>query len=249
MTVRTPPALSTKTAEEVRAVLTGLGDPVRAVHSLRFFKTGPGQYGEGDKFLGLSVPQLRNLAKTYRQLPLTELDILLTDPFHDVRLLALMVLVLRYGKGDTAERERIFALYRERLDFINNWDLVDSSAPYIVGPHLKDRDRAFLDALIASPVMWRRRVAVLATLHFIRTGELGPTLDLCNRLLGEKHDLMHKACGWMLREAMKRDRALVEDWLIARAGRVPRTTLRYAIERLEPDRRRWLMDLKPSQTA
>jgi 3-methyladenine DNA glycosylase AlkD len=244
MPVKTQPAPPTTTADEVRALLIGVGDPVRAEHALRFFKTGPGQYGEGDKFLGLSVPQLRGLAKTYRLLPLDQVDILLTDAFHDVRSLAAMILVLRYQKGGLAEREQIFALYLKRLDFINNWDLVDGSAPYIVGPHLKDRDRALLDELVASPIIWRRRVAVLATFYFVRTGELGPTLDLCDRLLGDKHDLMHKACGWMLREAMKRDRELVEDWLIVRAGRVPRTALRYAIERLEPERRRWHMNLK-----
>jgi len=244
MTVKTQPAPSTTTADNVRAALTGMSDPVRAAQSARYFKTGPGEYGEGDKFLGLSVPQLRELAKAYRLLPLDQTDILLTDAFHDIRSLALMILELRYRKGDDAERERIFALYLKRLDFVNNWDLVDGSAPYIVGPHLKDRDRALLDELVASPIVWRRRVAVLATLHFIRTGELAPTLDFCDRLLGDRHDLMHKACGWMLREAMKRDQTLVEDWLIARAGRVPRTALRYAIERLPPERRRWHMGLK-----
>lgn len=244
MPVKTPPAPSPTTAEEVRAVLIRMGDPARAGLSLRFFKTGPGQYGEGDKFLGLSTPQLRALGKTYHLLPLDQIDILLTDEFHDVRSLALMLMVERYRKGDGAERERVFAAYLRRLDFVNNWDLVDGSAPYIVGPHLKDRDRSLLDELIASPVMWRRRVAVLATLHFIRTGELAPTLDFCDRLLGDRQDLMHKACGWMLREAMKRDRKLVEDWLVARAGRVPRTALRYAIERLPPERRQWHMALR-----
>jgi 3-methyladenine DNA glycosylase AlkD len=177
-------------------------------------------------------------------LPLDQIDILLQDEFHDLRSLALMILVLRYQKGDAAERARVFALYLRRLDFINNWDLVDCSAPFIVGPHLQSGDPSLLYELIASPIVWRRRVAVLATLHFIRAGELTPTLDLCDRLLNDKHDLMHKACGWMLREAMKRDRNLVEDWLIARAGRVPRTALRYAIERLEPDRRQWHLALR-----
>jgi 3-methyladenine DNA glycosylase AlkD len=245
MTVKTPPAPSTTTVGEVRAVLIGIADPVRAAQSARYFKTGSGEYGEGDRFLGLSVPRLRDLAKTYRLLPLDQIDILLADAFHDIRSLALMLMVERYRKGDEAERGRVFALYLKRLDFVNNWDLVDGSAPYIVGPHLKDRDRALLDALIASPVIWRRRVAVLATFHFIRTGELAPTLDFCDRLLGDKQDLMHKACGWMLREAMKRDQKWGEDWLIVRAGRVPRTALRYAIERLPPERRQWHMALKP----
>jgi 3-methyladenine DNA glycosylase AlkD len=240
MSVKTP----TGTAEDVLAVIHSMADPVRATHSAGYFKTGPGQYGEGDKFLGLSTPQQRALSKTYRTLPLDQVEILLRNPFHDARSLALQILVLRYQKGDAAERDHVFALYMKRLDFINNWDLVDCSAPYIVGPHLQSGDRSLLTDLAASPILWRRRVAILATLHFIRAGELTPTLDLCDRLLNDKQDLMHKACGWMLREAMKRDRKLVEDWLIARAGRVPRTALRYAIERLEPDRRKWHLALR-----
>jgi hypothetical protein len=244
MTVKTPPAPETTTAQDVLAVLHGMSNPVRAAHSAGYFKTGPGEYGEGDQFLGLSAPEQHALSKQYRLLPLPEVDILLRNPYHDARTLALLILVLRYQKGDAAERDRVFALYMKRLDFINNWDLVDCSAPYIVGPHLQSGDQALLGELVASPILWRRRVAVLATLHFIRAGELAPTLDLCDRLLNDKHDLMHKACGWMLREAMKRDRKLVEDWLIARAGRVPRTALRYAIERLEPDRRKWHLALR-----
>jgi 3-methyladenine DNA glycosylase AlkD len=244
MTGKTQTASETTTAQDVIAVVHGMADPVRAAHSAGYFKTGPGQYGEGDKFLGLSTPEERALARIYRDLPLNQLEILLQNEFHDLRSLALFILVLRYQKGDAAERARVFALYMKRLDFINNWDLVDGSAPFIVGPHLRSGGRSLLDELVVSPILWRRRVAVLATLHFIRAGELTPTLDLCDRLLTDKHDLMHKACGWMLREAMKRDRKLVEDWLIARAGRVPRTALRYAIERLEPERRKWHLALK-----
>ncbi len=244
MTVKMQTAATQPTAQDVIAIVHGMADPARAARSADYFKTGPGQYGEGDKFLGLSTPQERVLAKTCRDLPLDQVDILLQNEFHDLRSLALFILVLRYQKGDAAERNRVFVLYMKRLDFINNWDLVDGSAPFIVGPHLQSGDRSLLNELAASPIPWRRRVAVLATLHFIRAGELTPTLDLCDRLLGDKHDLMHKACGWMLREAMKRDRKLVEDWLTARAGRVPRTALRYAIERLELDRRQWHLALK-----
>jgi len=244
MTVRTPPAPETTTAQDVLAVLHGMADPVRAAQSAGYFKTGPGEYGEGDKFLGLSAPRQHALSKHYRLLPLHEADILLRNPYHDARALALLILVLRYRRGNATARDQVFALYLERLDFINNWDLVDCSAPYIIGPHLRFGDRSLLVELAASPDIWRRRVAILATLHFIRAGELVPTLELCDRLIGDRHDLVHKACGWMLREAMKRDGTLVEDWLIARAGRVPRTMLRYAIERLEPDRRKWHIALR-----
>jgi 3-methyladenine DNA glycosylase AlkD len=244
MIVKTPTAAATVTAGDVIAVVHGMADPARAAHSAGYFKTGPGQYGAGDKFLGLSTSQERLLARAYRALPLDQIDILLRDEFHDIRSLGLMILVLRYQKGDAVERGRVFALYLKRLDFINNWDLVDGSAPFIVGPHLQAGDRSLLDELVASPILWRRRIAVLATLHFIRAGELTPTLDLCDRLLNDRQDLMHKACGWMLREALKRDREMVEAWLIARAGRVPRTMLRYAIERLEPERRQWHLELR-----
>jgi hypothetical protein len=239
-----PPLPLATTAEALLAVLRGMSDPVRAARSSGYFKTGPGEYGEGDKFLGLSAPQQHALSKDYCLLPLHEADTLLRNPYHDARTLALLILVLRYRKGDATERGRIFALYLDRLDFINNWDLVDCSAPYIVGPHVQCDDRSLLVELPASPDIWRRRVAILATLHFIRAGELAPTLELCDRLIADRHDLIHKACGWMLREAMNRDGTLVEDWLIARAGRVPQTMLRYAIERLEPDRRKWHMALK-----
>jgi len=238
MTVKTP------TAAEALAALKAAADPVRAAGAMRYFKTGPGEYGEGDRFIGVTTPQQRKLSRDFRAMTLEQVEILLNDPIHEARSLALQILVLRYERGDEAERQRVFDLYLKNLGRVDNWDLVDGSAPYIVGPHLKDRDRGLLDELAASPVIWRRRVAVLATFHFIRAGELGPTLALCDRLMGDRHDLMHKACGWMLREAMKRDRKLVEDWLIARTPAIPRTTLRYAIERLPPDRRAWYLALK-----
>jgi 3-methyladenine DNA glycosylase AlkD len=237
MTVKPAPL----TAATALAALESAADPARAASSARYFKTGPGEYGEGDRFIGVTTPQQRGLSRDYWTLPLDQVEILLNNPIHEARSLALQILVLRYGRGGDAERQRVFDLYLKNLHRVDNWDLVDCSAAYIVGPHLKNRDRALLDELAASPVIWRRRVAVLATWHFIRQGELGLTLTLCDRLMGDRHDLMHKACGWMLREAMKRDQALVEDWLIARTPGLPRTTLRYAIERLSPERRAWYL--------
>jgi 3-methyladenine DNA glycosylase AlkD len=242
MTVKTAP--SPPTAADAVAALQGAADPVRAAGAMRYFKTGPGGYGEGDRFIGVTAPQLHTLSRDFKAMELEQAEILLNDPVHEARSLALLILVIRYQRGDEAERQRVFDLYLKNLDRVDNWDLVDSSAAYIVGPHLQHRDRGLLDELAASPVIWRRRVAVLATWHFIRAGELAPTLALCDRLIGDRHDLMHKACGWMLREAMKRDQALVEDWLIARTPGIPRTTLRYAIERLPPERRKWYLALR-----
>ncbi len=241
MAVKTDPP----TAVDALAALRDAADPVRAANAMRYFKTGPGGYGEGDRFIGVTAPLLqRKLSRDFRAMPLEQAEMLLNDSVHEARSLALEILVLRYARGDEAERQRVFDLYLKNLDRVDNWDLVDCSAAYIVGPHLKDRDRALLDELAGSPVIWRRRVAVLATWHFIRAGELAPTLALCDRLMADKHDLMHKACGWMLREAMKRDQNLVEDWLIARTPGIARTTLRYAIERLPPERRAWYLALK-----
>jgi 3-methyladenine DNA glycosylase AlkD len=243
MTVKTPKAIEVLAADAL-AALEAAADPARAAGSKRFFKTGPGDYGEGDRFIGVTTPQQRQLSRDFRAMKLEHVEILLNNQIHEARSLALQILVLRYERGDEAERQRVFDLYLKNLDRVDNWDLVDCSSAYIVGPHLKDRDRGLLDELAASPVIWHRRVAVLATWHFIRAGELAPTLALCDRLMADKHDLMHKACGWMLREAMKRDRAMVEDWLIARTPGIARTTLRYAIERLPPERRAWYLALK-----
>jgi 3-methyladenine DNA glycosylase AlkD len=236
--------MTVKTAADALAALQAAADPARAAASARYFKTGPGEYGEGDTFIGVTVPEQRRLARDFRAMPLDQAEILLNNKIHEARGLALMILVLRYERGDEAERQAVFDLYLKNLDRVDNWDLVDGSSAYIVGPHLLGRDRALLEQLVASPVIWRRRVAVLATWHFIRKGELEPTMALCDRLTQDRHDLMHKACGWMLREAMKRDQKAVEDWLIARTPGIPRTTLRYAIERLPPERRAWYLALR-----
>lgn len=229
-------------AEDALGALHRVAEPAAAESALRFFK--PGSLGAGDYFIGVATPRLRVLERDYRAMPPGEIDRLLDSAIIEARILALMILGTRYKKSDAIERERVFQLYMNRLDRVDNWALVDGSAPYIVGPHLQSRDRSLLDALADSPVLWRRRVAILSTLHFIRAGELQPTFDLCDRLIGDREDLMHKACGWMLREAGKRDEALLERWLDDRAPRLPRTMLRYAIERLPPERRRYYLDRK-----
>jgi 3-methyladenine DNA glycosylase AlkD len=205
----------------------------------RFFKTGPGQYGEGDRFLGIKVPVVRRLAREFGPLALGEASRLLDSEFHEARLLALHALVRWYEKGNAEARQAIHDLYLARTDRVNNWDLVDTSAPGIVGRHLADRDRTILDRLVGSASLWERRIAIVATQHFIRNNETTDTFRLAAALLPDRHDLIHKAAGWMLREAGKRDAAGLERFLAAHASRMPRTMLRYAIERLpEADRRR-----------
>ena len=207
----------------------------------RFFKTGPGEYGAGDKFIGIRVPVTRKLARKFRELPRRAVVALLQSPIHEERLLALIILVNAYQRGDDAERAEIYKLYLAQLDRVNNWDLVDSSAPYLIGPHLLNRSRTTLFRLARSQNLWHRRVAVLATFHFIRAGDFADTLRLAERLRDDEHDLMHKAVGWMLREIGKRDVVVFRKYLDQHAAFMPRTMLRYAIEKLsERERRRYL---------
>ena len=207
----------------------------------RFFKTGPGEYGAGDKFIGIRVPVTRKLAREFRGLPRRAVVALLQSPIHEERLLALIILVNAYQRGDDTERAEIYKLYLAQLDRVNNWDLVDSSAPYLIGPHLLNRSRTTLFRLARSQNLWHRRVAVLATFHFIRAGDFADTLRLAERLRDDEHDLMHKAVGWMLREIGKRDVVVFRKYLDQHAAFMPRTMLRYAIEKLsERERRRYL---------
>ncbi|HEY6844396.1 MAG TPA: DNA alkylation repair protein [Thermoanaerobaculia bacterium] len=209
----------------------------RAKLLLRFFKTAPGEYGHGDRFLGLRVPNVRKIAREFRSLSLDDIRALLASKWHEERLLALIILVNQFGKADDSERRLIYNLYLASTDRINNWDLVDVSAPQIVGAFLADRDRRPLYRLAKSKSVWERRIAVLAAGHLIRRGELEDTFAIAERLIDDDHDLIHKANGWMLREAGKRDRARLERFLDAFASRMPRTMLRYAIERLPNDLR------------
>ena len=203
-----------------------------AAHSSRFFKTGPGQYGEGDKFLGIRVPVLRKIARSHRQLDISKAETLLHSEFHEIRLTALLILVERYKGGDDSLRQEIYELYLRNSKFINNWDLVDVSAPAIVGHFLADRDRDVLYDLAVSGNLWERRIAILATFHFIRAGSFTDTIRLAEILLDDQHDLLHKAVGWMLREVGKRDPDLLIDFLDRHYPKMARTMLRYAIERL-----------------
>ena len=221
----------------IRRELKASADPSRAALLQRFFKTGPGEYAEGDRFLGLTVPQVRAIAVKHQSLPLADLQALLASPWHEERLLALVILVRQYERGTAAKRDAIYRLYRRNTASINNWDLVDCSAGNIVGAHLGERDHRVLDQLARSPLLWERRIAIIATFFYIRRGELEPTLRLAELLLEDEHDLIHKAVGWMLREVGKRDRAVLQRFLDAHAQRMPRTMLRYAIEQF-PERLR-----------
>ena len=227
---------------DVQRRMRALGSPAKAEHSLRFFKTGPGQYGEGDQFLGLTVPQTRSFVAECKELSLDQVRELLYSPWHEERLLALFLLVRRFPK----DKERIYTLYLDSIaDYVNNWDLVDSSAPAIVGAFLvKQSDRSILHRLARSKNLWERRVAVIATQHFIRQGQFQNTLELCEMLLEDREDLMHKACGWMLREAGKRDQPILLAFLDRWAARMPRTMLRYSIEKLDAEKRRLYMDAR-----
>jgi 3-methyladenine DNA glycosylase AlkD len=223
----------------LRAELQRHANPERAAILQRFFKTGPGEYAAGDKFIGLTVPQIRALAKRYRQLSLADTCRLLHSPVHEERLLALLLLVQAYRAG--TEQQRIYELYLQNTRYINNWDLVDCSAEHIVGAFLRERSRSPLQQLAKSENLWERRIAILATFHFIKRGEFAPTLQIGRQLLRDEHDLIHKAVGWMLREVGKRDRATEETFLRQHYRQMPRTMLRYAIERFpETLRQRYL---------
>jgi 3-methyladenine DNA glycosylase AlkD len=222
---------------DVESELQRLADPADAEVLRRFFKTGPGEYGEGDRFLGIRVPRLRALARTSRSLPHEQVLTLLRAPWHEARLLALLLLVEQYRRGTAAERAAIYDAYLGHTRYINNWDLVDSSAEHILGAHLRPENLTALERLARSESLWERRMAILATFHWIRQGEFRPTLRLAGLLLEDPHDLIHKAVGWMLREVGKRDLRVEEEFLLPRYRRMPRTMLRYAIERFPESRR------------
>ncbi len=230
--------------ERVHAALVERSTPGRAVSSARYFKTGKGDYGEGDVFLGVSVPDVRTVARRHRDLGLSDIERLLDSLVHEDRLVALLILVdqFRRAKHDPATREGIFRLYLRRLDRVNNWDLVDTSAPDIVGGQLDGRPTELLDELAASTHLWSRRVAMLACFHFIKKGDARDALRIAERLVGDEHDLMHKAVGWMLREVGGRvGLEPLREFLARHAATMPRTMLRYAIEKLpEAERQRWL---------
>ena len=228
--------------EKLRAAATR----ERAEGATRYFKTGPGQYGEGDKFLGVTTPHLRKLAREGEALKPADVRKLLTSEWHEERSLGLLILVRQFERGDQAARDKIYDLYLRHTRHINNWDLVDCSAPQIVGGHLASRSRTPLRQLAKSSSLWERRIAIVATQHLIRRGEFADTLAIAKLLLNDPEDLIHKATGWMLREVGNRDRAILEGFLDRHAAAMPRTMLRYALERLPPARRTHYLSLGTS---
>jgi 3-methyladenine DNA glycosylase AlkD len=221
----------------IQRELDRLADPGHAMVLQRFFKTGPGEYGEGDRFRGLRVPVLRRLAKKYRRLSLPGAQNLLQSPFHEDRWLALLLLIDHYYRGDDAVRGGIHRFYLDHTGWVNNWDLVDASAPHLVGHYLWGRARDPLTRLAASGVLWERRISIIATFYFIKQGDFDETCKIAGLLLGDSEDLIHKAVGWMLREVGKREIAVAETFLQAHYRQMPRTMLRYAIERFPEARR------------
>lgn len=228
-------------AELAKRKLHALSAPEVAASTARFFRTGPGQYGEGDVFIGVRVPAMRVLARELRGLPLQETGLLLSSAIHEERHLALLVMVLQMAKSGERQREELYDFYLGGTRYINNWDLVDCSAPHVVGSFLLHKAREPLFRLAESHSLWERRIAIVSTQHFIRHGDLTDTFLLGRRLLHDAEDLIHKATGWMLREAGIRDESLLLAFLDQHAPEMPRTMLRYAMERLPAElRRRYL---------
>lgn len=225
--------------EGIREEIKRLADPAKATILQRFFKTGPGQYGEGDVFAGITVPVIRKLVRKYCDLPLGDAAELLKSPIHEEKLLALLIFVDKARRGDDATRKRVYGLYLRNTRTINNWDLVDLSAEHIVGAWLAGRDKEKLYRLAKSKSLWERRIAILATFHDIKRGIPDHTLALADVLMKDRHDLIHKAVGWMLREVGKRCSAdTLREFLRTRYRSMPRTMLRYAIERFPADERK-----------
>jgi 3-methyladenine DNA glycosylase AlkD len=225
-------SMNTAEADVIRKELQGVSNPEKAKSLQRFFKTGPGQYGEGDQFYGIVVPSIRKVVKAHLCAAEDDLLDLLHSLYHEERMAALFILVSQYKRGDARKKEAIFQLYLANTFRINNWDLVDLTAPHIIGQHLYGRDTSLLTKLAMSENLWERRIAMLATLYFIQEGESRETLRIAELLLRDSHDLIHKAVGWMLREVGKRCSLKDEcDFLDIHAETMPRTMLRYAIER------------------
>jgi len=222
----------------MRDTLRELGDPEIAEHSARFFKAGPGEYGEGDRFRGVRVPVLRKHVKTFRGESLRAIVSLLKSTWHEERLFAVLLLVQEYKYGSDDEKNAIYDAYLSHREYVNNWDIVDSSAHLIVGPHLESRSREVLYELAASDVLWDRRIAMMATYHYIRQQEFKDALKIATLLKDDEHDLIQKVVGWMLREIGNRDLTVEERFLARHYKRMPRTMLRYAIEKFPEARRK-----------
>lgn len=213
----------------------------KAIILSRFFKTGKGEYGEGDLFLGITIPEIRKISQGYTEIPITEIEKLLKNKYHEIRLAGLLLLFIKYKIGNEKEKKVVFDLYLKNTKYINNWDLVDLSASNIIGDYLLFRRRNILYRLVCSKNLWERRIAIVATLTFIRQKQYLDTFKLCEILLNDSEDLIHKSCGWMLREVGKRDKKNLDTFLYKHASVMPRIMLRYAIEnKSESERKKWL---------
>lgn len=227
-------------ADALRAIVR-LKNPERARTLAWFFKTGKGEYGEGDVFAGLTVPQVRGLTTEFCVLAFPELEKLLLSEIHEARMLAVFILVHKYQKADAKNKKLIYQFYLAHSHRVNNWDLVDSSAVQIVGQFLERRSHAPLKKLAKSKLLWDRRIAIVATYYFIKRDHFAPTFEVAELLMEDSHDLIHKAVGWMLREVGKRDAVVLKKFLVHHLQNLPRTTLRYAIERFpEAERKKFL---------
>ena len=234
------------TASAVEGELRAAADADAAIALARYFKTGPGAYGEGDRFIGIKVPKLRAIAKPYGQKKFDAADWLplLQHEVHECRLTALLAMTYRFTRADRAEQTAIYHCYLDNTAYVNNWDLVDLSCPTIIGGYLLDRDRSLLTQLATSNSLWERRISMISTHTFIRNGQTADTYRIALILIDDGHDLIHKAVGWMLREAGKRvSEPELLTFLDHHATRLPRTALRYAIERLDPDLRQHYLTL------
>ncbi len=212
--------------------LRAVADIEKAAFFPRFFKTGKGEYGEGDVFIGVTVPNIRKVVSKHVSLSLNDIDLLVRNEIHEVRLAALLILVSQYDKANMQQKKEIVDFYLAHTKQVNNWDLVDASCYKILGTYLLDHDRSILYSLARSPYLWERRIAIVSTLAFIRKGQFEDTMRICELLLNDDHDLIHKAVGWMLREMGKKDEATLCMFLDKHASKMPRTALRYAIEKL-----------------
>ena len=226
---------------EIYDALNSRSDDEKKIVLPRFFKTGKGQYGEGDKFIGVTVPNIREVAKQYKDIDFNVVKELMRRPWHEMRMCALLILVESCKGTRTSVSKEIFDFYLSNTKYINNWDLVDLSAPQIVGKYLIDKDRDILYQLAESDLLWDNRIAIVSTLTFIRNNDLDDTYKLSLKMMRHKHDLMHKAIGWMLREAGKRDAERLYDFITEHKSNMPRTMLRYAIEKFDDVKRKELM--------
>ncbi len=222
--------------KDIEKRLKLLGNPEIAKHSQGFFKTGKGEYGEGDIFLGIRIPIIRQEIKKYKDFSLADTEKLLHSKYHEIRMFAVLLLVQKYKKNKDEQTE-IFELYIKNRKYVNNWDLIDTTAPHIVGEHLARKDRSLLYEFSKSKILWERRIAIIATFHFIRNNEFADSLKISKVLLEDKEDLIHKAVGWMLREIGKRDLKSEVDFLMKYYKKMPRMMLRYAIEKFPKEAR------------